>query len=277
MSAYDDWTAEQDSTTVTVDGHDLEVAYLDKGSGDPVVFLHGIPTNSFLFRDVIDRIAEERRVIVPDMLGYGNSAMSDNFDRSIRAQEEMITDLLSSLGLDKVSLVGHDLGGGVFLRYAIHNPGAVEKLVLSNSIQYDSWPVQFVTDTGLPDTAHENTVEEMQENLEEIFRDTLYREDVREEFLEGMKAPWNSEEGLTSLVRCAIATNTNHTTEVDPAEVDAETLLLWGAEDDFQPIEFAERLEEDIDDTELVGLEANHWVLEDRPERCREELAEFLL
>jgi haloalkane dehalogenase len=275
---YNEWMAAQDTTNVSVDNHDLEVAYYDEGTGDPVVFLHGIPTNSYLWRESVPPIAEERRVIVPDMVGYGQSSMYDGFDRSLRAQEQMLADLLETLGLDTISIVGHDLGGGIALRYAVHNPGAVEQLVLSNAVCYDSWPIPTITDIGLPDTARETSVEEAQEMLDDLLRDTLYGDDLNESFIEGMKTPWASEEGLTSLVRNASATNTSHTTEVDPAEVTAETLLLWGAEDDFQSIDWAEQLEEDIDDTELIGLEnANHWVPEDRSDTYSEELKSFLL
>lgn len=278
MPEYQEWTAAQDETTVSVDGHDLDVAYYDEGSGDPVVFLHGIPTNSFLWRDVISPIAAERRVIVPDMLGYGNSAMHDGFDRSLRAQEEMLDDLLSTLDIRSPALVGHDLGGGVFLRYAAHNPDAVDELVLSNSVAYDSWPIGTITDLGLPETARETGVEELQGMLDDLLRNTLAEETGSEEFLEGMKSPWCSEEGVTSVVRNASATNTSHTTEIDPGAVTAETLLLWGADDEFQPIEWAERLRDDIADAELVGLDgAVHWVMQDRPEAYREELSEFLL
>jgi len=278
MSSYAEWTAAQKSTTVSVDGHELDVAYHDEGSGAPVVFLHGIPTNSFLWRDVIPPIAAERRVIVPDMLGYGNSSMFDGFDRSIRAQEEMITELLSALEVRNPSLVGHDLGGGVFLRYAANNPDAVDELVLSNSIAYDSWPIQLITDLGLPETAQETGVEELQAMLDDLFRDTLYGDEHSETFLGGMTAPWNSEEGVTSLVRNAISTNTNHTTEIDPQSITARTLLLWGVDDQFQSIEWAERLREDIGTADVIGLdEANHWVMEDRPDAYRDELADFLL
>ncbi|NHN49312.1 alpha/beta hydrolase [Halostella sp. JP-L12] len=277
MTSYDEWTQTQNRATVSVDGNEIEVAYHDEGSGDPVLFLHGIPTNSYLWRDVIGPIAEERRVIVPDMIGYGNSSMYDGFDRSLRAQEEAIEGLLEHLGIDRLSLVGHDLGGGVLLRYAVHHPDAVEKLVLSNSVAYDSWPIDTVTELGLPETARENDVEDLQEMLDGLFRQTLSGE-ANEEFLEGMKTPWNSEEGITSLVRNAAGTNTSHTTEIDPSEVTAETLLLWGADDEFQNVEWAERLEDDIDGAELVGLDdATHWVMEDRPEAYREQLAEYLL
>ncbi|MDY7083399.1 MAG: alpha/beta fold hydrolase, partial [Halobacteria archaeon] len=101
---HGEWSASQDETDVIIDGHDLNVAYRDEGSGHaPVVFLHGIPTWSFLWRDVATAIEEDRRVIVPDLLGYGNSSMHDGFDRSIRAQEIMLDSLLRQLGTDRVN------------------------------------------------------------------------------------------------------------------------------------------------------------------------------
>lgn len=112
--------------------------------------------------------------------------------------------------------------------------------------------------------------------LDGLFRSTLHGDDHDEAFLDGMKTPWNSEEGVTSVVQNASATNTSHTTEVDPGAVTADTLLLWGAEDEFQPVRWAERLEEDIASAELVRLEATHWVPEDRPDAFTEHLTEFL-
>jgi haloalkane dehalogenase len=279
MKSYAEWTAAQDSTSVTVDGHDLDVAYYEAGAsnGDPVVFMHGIPTNSYLWRHIVPAVAEHRHAIAVDMLGYGQSAMRDGFDRSLRAQEEMLDDLLDGFGFDSVSLVGHDLGGGVFLRYACHEPEAVDELVLSNSVAYDSWPIQTITDLGLPESARDNSPADVQGMLDGLFRQTLWGDDHDEAFLEGMKAPWNSEEGVTSVVRNAVATNTSHTTELDPTDVTADTLLLWGLEDEFQPVQWAERLESDIDSCELVGLEeAVHWVPEDRSETFADRTVEFL-
>jgi pimeloyl-ACP methyl ester carboxylesterase len=278
VTTYSDWESQQDHAAVTVDGHTLDVAYYDEGQSDPVVFVHGIPTNSFLWQDVVGPIAEERRVVVPDMLGYGNSSMADTFDRSIRAQERMLEELVSVLDLGTISLAGHDLGGGVALRYASHSPDLVDQLVLSNAVAYDSWPVDTITELGLPETAQEKDVQDIQQLLEKMFRNTLATDGPDEAFLEGMKTPWASEEGVTSLVRAAIATNTNHTTEIDPGTITAETLLLWGADDEFQPIEYAHRLDDDIADSTLTGLDdATHWVMADRPDAYRDELADFLV
>ncbi|WP_049902775.1 alpha/beta fold hydrolase [Halococcus agarilyticus] len=295
---HDEWAAGQKTTTVTVDGHDLSVAYRDDGPGShdgnggldsednessddatgadepPVVFLHGIPTWSFLWRDVAPAIAEDRRVIVPDLLGYGNSAMADEFDRSIRAQETMLAALLEELGMETVSIVSHDIGGGVALRYAAHHPDAVAQLVCSNAVCYDSWPVEFITDFGLPETA-EMPLDDLEDQVSSAFTLGAYG-DPDPEFVEGLTAPWLSADGRTSLARCAVATNTNHTTEIDYSAITADFLGLWGAGDDFQPIEYGERLADDLDG-EVVGLdEAYHWVMADRPDAYVAELREFL-
>ncbi len=210
------------------------------------------------------------------MVGYGNSAMHDGFDRSIRAQEVMIDELVAELGLETLSFVGHDLGGGVGLRYAAHNPDAVETLVLSNAVSYDSWPIETIVDLGLPSTIDGMSADDLQELLEGLFRDTLTGE-PDEAFIEGMLAPWDSEEAVVSLSRNAIGTNTSHTTEIDPSNISARTLLLWGADDEFQAISYAERLADDIDDAELVGLDdATHWVMADRPDAYGDRLREFL-
>ena len=279
MVDHETWSEQQSTATVSVDGHDLEVAYHEDGPAEsadpPVVFVHGIPTWSFLWRDIVPAVAEDRRTIAPDMVGYGNSAMSDGFNRSIRVQEEMLEALLEDLGVETVALVAHDIGGGVALRFAAHNPEMVDRLVLSNAVCYDSWPVEFVSNLGLPSTA-ELPREELESRLDSAFVEGAYGE-ADPEFVDGMKAPWLTDEGHVSLVRNAVATNTNHTTEIDYGAITAETLLLWGEDDVMQPYDYAERLAEDISDADLAALsEAYHWVPEDRSDAYADRLREFL-
>ena len=278
MAPHDDWRKRQESTTVTADGHDLEVAYYDEGGGSepPLLFVHGIPTWSFLWRDVAPAFADDRRVIAPDLAGYGESSMYDGFDRSIRAQEAVLEALLDELGIDACAFVGHDIGGGIGARLAVNAPERIASLVLSNATVYDSWPIEFVLDLGLPSTIRTMSVEDCRETLSVAYRDTL-RGEPNEAFVEGMCSQWDSEEAVVSLGRNAIATNTNHTTEIAYGEIEAETLLLWGAEDDEQPIGDAERLVDDLPDATLVPVEdAGHWVPEDRPRAYREGLETFL-
>ncbi|MBZ6493433.1 alpha/beta fold hydrolase [Natrinema longum] len=279
MVDHETWSERQSSTTVAVDGHDLEVAYYEDGpdesDGPPVVFVHGIPTWSFLWRDIVPAIADDRRTIAPDLVGYGNSAMHDGFDRSIRAQEAMLEALLADLDVDRIALVAHDIGGGVALRFAAHNPEMVDQLVLSNAVCYDSWPVEFVSNLGLPSTA-EIGREELEGRLDAAFVEGAYGE-ADPEFIAGMKAPWLTDEGHVSLVRNAVSTNTNHTMEIDYGAITAETLLLWGEDDVMQPYDYAEQLATDIPAAELAPLsEAYHWVPEDQSDAYADRLGEFL-
>ena len=274
---YEAWSDQQEKTTVAVDGHDLELAYVDEGDNSedaPVIFVHGIPTNSFLWRQIAPEIAESRRVIVPDLVGYGNSTMREGFDRSIRAQEQALAGLVSTLDLDTVSLVSHDIGSGVALRYAAHEPSDVEQLVVSNGTCYDSWPVEFISGLGLPKTAEMDS-DEFEGQLDYAFGEGTYGE-ADPTFVSGMKTPWLREGGQRALARAAVATNTNHTTEIPYEDITADLLCLWGDDDVLQPIEYGERLVDDVGG-EVVALdEAFHWVTEDRPDAYCEELRAFL-
>jgi pimeloyl-ACP methyl ester carboxylesterase len=279
MITHEEWSQAQTETTVPVEGDDRRVAYWEGGvdnDGPPVVFVHGIPTWSFLWRDVAPAVAEDRHVIAVDMLGYGNSDMRDDFDRSIRVQEEMLAAFLDEY--DAASFVAHDIGGGAVLRYASHSPDAVDQLVLSNVVCYDSWPVEFIVNLGLPETADRDP-DELEGTFEFAFADGLAGDPAdHEQWVEGIPEPWRSDEGRTSLARCAVSTNTNHTTTIDYGAITAKTLLLWAEDDAMQPIEYARRLEADLaGETEMAPLsDAYHWVVEDRTDAYREAAVEFL-
>ena len=274
---HEAWSAAQTETTVSVDGHDLTVAYRDEGPEDPedtLVFLHGVPTWSFLWRDVAPAFEDDYRVVVPDLLGYGNSASHDGFDRSIRAQERMLEELLDHLGEEAVTLVAHDIGGGAALRFAAHSPARVDRLVASNVVCYDSWPVEFISDLGLPDTT-EMDDGEFEERLDFAFAEGAHGE-ADPEFVEGMKAPWLREGGKTAISRAAVATNTNHTTEIPYGAIEADLLCLWARDDVMQPLSYGRRLADDVGGEVVELADAFHWVVEDRSGAYREELRRFL-
>jgi pimeloyl-ACP methyl ester carboxylesterase len=238
------------------------------------VFLHGIPTWSYLWRRVVPPLESDVRTIAPDLVGYGNSSLRDGFDRSIRAQERAVLDLLDELGLETVSLVAHDIGGGVALRIAANHPDRVDRLVCSNAVCYDSWPVEFVSDLGLPSTASTDR-DDLDETFDGAFAGGTYG-DADPAFVEGMKAPWLAEGGPRALARAAVATNTNHTTELDYDSITADVLCLWGADDVMQPLSYGERLADDTGGRVVELDDAYHWVVEDRPDAYYDELETFL-
>ncbi|WP_373189890.1 alpha/beta fold hydrolase, partial [Halolamina sp.] len=168
-----------------------------------------------------------------------------------------------------------DIGGGVALRYAAHTNGRVDKLVLSNATAYGSWPVEYITTLGLPRTL-ELDADAFRERLERAFVDGLERDGSDSEWIDGMTEPWLRADGQRAFARAAVATNTNHTTEIEYDAIDVDLLCLWGGADTEQPVDDGRRLVSDIGGEIVVLDDAGHWVTEDRPDAYRDHLETFL-
>jgi pimeloyl-ACP methyl ester carboxylesterase len=109
--------------------HGYRRSFLVAGEGPPLLLIHGIGDSSASWRDVIPALAENHLVIAPDLLGHGASD-KPRADYSVTAYANGMRDLLSVLGLDRVTLVGHSLGGGVAMQFAYQYPDRTERLVL---------------------------------------------------------------------------------------------------------------------------------------------------
>lgn len=99
------------------------------GEGPAVLLIHGIGDNSETWRDLIPHLAQNYTVIAPDLLGHGRSD-KPRADYSVAAYANGMRDLLSALGIDRVTVVGHSLGGGVAMQFSYQFPNMVERLVL---------------------------------------------------------------------------------------------------------------------------------------------------
>jgi pimeloyl-ACP methyl ester carboxylesterase len=116
-------------TTRTVVLHGHQLSYLDSGTGTVVLFIHGILGSHRNWAHLIDRMDDDHRVIVPDLFGHGHSAKPVG-DYSLGAHAATLRDLLDRLGIDRVTLVGHSLGGGIAMDFYYLFPERVDRLVL---------------------------------------------------------------------------------------------------------------------------------------------------
>jgi pimeloyl-ACP methyl ester carboxylesterase len=115
---------------IVIHGH--RVSYRRAGEGTAIVLLHGITGSSRTWEDVIPRLAERHTVIAPDLLGHGESAKPRG-DYSLGAYASGVRDLLIALGIEKATVVGHSLGGGVAMQFSYQFPDRVDRLVLVSS------------------------------------------------------------------------------------------------------------------------------------------------
>ena len=113
--------------------HGNLVRYAHAGTQGPVVVLiHGIASRAAQWEQVMAALAEDYRVIAPDLLGHGLSAKPRG-DYSLGAQACGVRDLLAALGHDRITLVGHSLGGGIAMQFAYQFPERIERLALVNA------------------------------------------------------------------------------------------------------------------------------------------------
>ena len=106
--------------------------YRTAGSGPPVVLIHGMVNSSLHWEVVASRLADRYTVIAPDLIGHGDSA-TPRGDYSLGAHAASIRDLLAALGIDRASIVGHSLGGGVAMQFFYQFPQRTERLALVSS------------------------------------------------------------------------------------------------------------------------------------------------
>ena len=108
--------------------------YVDEGEGEVVVCLHGEPTWGYLYRNMIDPLAEEFRVVVPDHMGFGKSETPQDRDYTLKSHTENLSRLIESLDLDSITFVMQDWGGPIGTAYTVRNPERVSRLVYMNTL-----------------------------------------------------------------------------------------------------------------------------------------------
>jgi haloalkane dehalogenase len=136
----------------------LNYHYLDEGDGEPVVAVHGNPTWSFYYRNLVRELRDDYRVIVPDHMGCGLSDKPGDgvYDYTLKRRIEDFSRLMDDLRFDDINLVVHDWGGMIGLGWAARNPERVKRLVILNTAAFHlpksksfPWQLRMVRDTPL--------------------------------------------------------------------------------------------------------------------------------
>ena len=113
----------------------VEVYLVDKGAGQPILFLHGVPDTAELWSDVIAHLSSSYRCLAPDLPGFGRSIAPKSFDCSLENRAQFINDLVDAVGIDvPLNLVVHDHGGPYGLAWAVKQPGKVNRIIIMNSL-----------------------------------------------------------------------------------------------------------------------------------------------
>jgi pimeloyl-ACP methyl ester carboxylesterase len=256
------------------------MAFVERGEGHRILLIHGIPTSSFLWRNVIPPLAEALKVYAVDLLGYGDSDKPEGADLSIVAQANYLRAFMREVGWDRGAVAGHDIGGGIAQLLALESPQAITNLVLLDTIAYDSWPVSEIERLKDPAWDEILATRDLSSGFAKSFKRGMVREErVDDQLVAEYVRPFEGVEGRRAYLRCARALRTEDLASVmDRVELlDVPTLIIWGEGDDFQKVEYGRRLAAAMPRARLVVLEeAGHFVPEDRPEEVARLIREFV-
>ncbi|WP_022894369.1 alpha/beta fold hydrolase [Agromyces subbeticus] len=264
---------------IQVDGE--QASYLTAGQDSPVVLLlHGTYW-SRVWLPVLDQLAAAGlRPIAVDLPGLGRSGGELTLQTAtVPALADWVARFASAMQLSgPVAVVGHDIGGAVAQHLLARNLLEVSRLALANSVTYDSWPVAGVARFRDPEVIAAVGAEELLAARRQAVTAALAGAAIEPLVVEYLD-PWNDARVRRSWMALAGAADSRYTLELVPALQSSATpkLLIWGEDDGFQKVEYAERFAAEMPHTTLVRIpDAGHIPMENAPEQVGRALVEFL-
>lgn len=276
-----------DGSTTRVRLHGHQLSYLDSGSGPAVLFIHGLLGSHRNWVHLVDALDADHRVLAPDLFGHGASAKPMG-DYSLGAHAATLRDLLDRLEVDRVTLVGHSLGGGIALQFCYLFPDRVERLVLVASGGLGRAVSPLLRSATLPGAEWVLPV------LASAFVRARAEAVARAASRLGFRASSDLTEswhGFTSLgdaesrraflatTRSVIDPGGQTVTAHDhlPMGTTIPTLVVWGTRDRMIPARHATTAHAAIPGSRVVLFEgAGHFPHLDEPERFAGVLADFI-
>ena len=274
----------------TVDGHRL----FYREAGDPakpaLVLLHGFPTSSFMFRNLIPRLAADYHVIAPDHLGFGLSDApgADEFKYTFDALTDLTAGLLAHLGVERYAIYVQDYGAPVGWRLALRDPAAIAAIVTQNGNGYEAG---FVPEfwAGIREYHQDRNP-----RTEAAMREALTLESIRWQYLTGVPdetlvdpTAWHHDFALVSRpgndavqldLFADYATNPPLYPRLHEYLRSSQVPLLavWGRGDQIFGPDGARAFAADLPDAEIHLLDGGHFLLESRVDEVAELIGNFL-
>ncbi|MEH1919557.1 alpha/beta fold hydrolase [Nostoc sp.] len=275
--------------TVSIDG--LNIFYREAGSRDnpTILLLHGFPTSSHMFRNLIPALADKFHLVAPDYPGYGNSSMStvNEFDYTFDRLAEIVEKFIAAIALKKYSLYVMDYGAPIGYRIAAKYPERVQSLIVQNGNAYEEglrefWePIKAYWQERSPENAEKLkylvTLEATKwqytngvRNLEAISPDTWT---IDQHFLD---RPGNDEIQLALLYSYGTNPPLYPQWQEYFRKYQPPTLIVWGKNDYIFPADGAYPYQRDLKDVEFHLLDTGHFALEEEGDAIANYIDQFL-
>ena len=273
------------ASVATLGGHEL--SYIDTGQGSAILFIHGLLGSHDNWTHLVDRLDTDHRVLIPDLFGHGASAKPVG-DYSLGSHAAILRDLIDRLGIDRVTLVGHSLGGGIAMQFCYLFPERVEALVLVSTGGLGRTVSPLLRSATLPGAElvlpviASSWVRERVETVGRAVRGLGWRPSA------DTSAAWKSFTSLSDAEsRRAFLATTRGVIDPGGQTISARghlgtgdqirTLVIWGTRDRMIPVGHAQRAPDVFPGAKVVLFQgAGHFPHLDQPDRFASVLEEFI-
>jgi haloalkane dehalogenase len=268
------------SQYVDVDGY--KIHYLTAGEGRPILLIHGFPTSSHLWRNVIPEIATSNRVLAIDLPGYGRSDKPLDVRYDFLFFERIVDGFLDAVGIEKTALAVHDLGGPVGLFWAVRQPRRVTHLVILNTLVYPetSWAVKlFLIAMRLP--ILRNYLVSQRGLVASMKLGVVHKRRLDRATLTPYTAPFTDDAARKALIKAGSELSVKGLSEIAAKlpTIDVPVRVIYGENDRILPdmAKTAARLQNDLLHCRVTALpDCGHFLQEDEPQRVGQLISEFL-
>ncbi|HEY3254842.1 MAG TPA: alpha/beta fold hydrolase [Polyangiaceae bacterium] len=257
------------------------VHYVDEGTGEPIVFVHGTPSWSFEYRQLIRELCASRRCIAFDHLGFGLSERPASFGYRPEDHARVFADFVAALGLPRFTLVVHDFGGPIALPFAEAHPERIARLVVLNSFL---WPIddpKLMRQARFAGSGFGRLLYRYLNFSLRVLMPFAYGDQrkltprVHAQYLAPFRARAARETVLWTLARSLLGSHAHYAALWAGRERLARipALVLWGMQDRALPAEYLKRWAQALPQARIEALnDAGHWPHEEQPERTLEAL-----
>lgn len=264
---------------VEVEG--LRLHYVEHGSGDPVLMLHGWPTSSYLWRNVLPIVGEGNRAIALDLPGFGRSDKPLDASYSFRFFDRVLTGFLDAVGAERVGMTAHDLGGPVGLYWASKHPERVSRLALLNTLVFSRPSYAVVMFLVLLRTPGLRSWITSPAGIRFAMRHGVHDKDLlSDETIRAYQEPFGSDDAREALRKSGGGLHPSGLKEIESwlPEIEVPVKLLYGEKDRILPdvARTMRKVAEQVPQAELSTLpDAGHFCQEERPQEIGTQLAAF--
>ncbi|UTW49413.1 alpha/beta fold hydrolase [Bacterioplanoides sp. SCSIO 12839] len=274
--------ANQESQFLAVD--DLVIHYRDEGlkNGPVLVLLHGVASSLHTWDGWVEQLSDRYRIIRIDLPAHGLTGPDPKLERyEINYMVDKLDKFLTKLNINQIYLAGNSLGGYISWNYALHRPDRVQKLVLIDSAGYPQEMPFIMNFTALPVIGEMSTLM-LPRFMVGLNVDAAYGDDskVTDELVKryhDLTLRPGNRKGLVNVFRTMKEQSQNPHLADRVKDIQAPTMLMWGEEDEWVPLEVMEQFRNDLPTAHVITYEGvGHMPMEELPVQSARDAADFL-